>query len=66
MAKTPSMCRQHFQLIADVLASRHGLAKTMKEREVIETLMHDFAMELKHTNPNFDTDKFLEAAGLYD
>lgn len=51
--RVPRMSRAHYQLIADVLRDAADLDKAVDI----------FARELKATNPRFDRDRFVDAAG---
>lgn len=77
MAKTPSMTRQDFQFIAEVLASCQAEANRQAKASLsdqniayaeaaddfMELVALTFAHRLAETNPAFDKDRFLVAAG---
>ncbi len=69
-----NMTRQHFQLIAEVLAHR-GMAVRMLAKDTVkgraeeaarlvenDLTIIEFATELAHTNPNFDRQRFIDVA----
>ena len=65
------LTRQHFQFIADRIKEVKedvecygNPTKKAGARTALDALAADFAVELRNTNPNFDTDRFLEACGV--
>lgn len=62
-----AMTRQHFQLIADVLATSYGrqAGNTGKladaHREEVRDIAYRFASALRSTNERFDVDRFITA-----
>jgi len=71
MAKTPAMTRQDFQFIAEILASCSATALLGDRQtdyakgndDMMEIVVQTFAHRLAETNPQFDRDRFLVAAG---
>jgi hypothetical protein len=69
--KTPSMTRQDFQFIAEILASASATARLGDRQtdyakgndDMMEIVVQTFAHRLAETNPQFDRDRFLVAAG---
>ena len=57
-----TMTRQHFQLIADAIDEMF-MGNTHWNRN-LEQVAHKFADKLAETNPNFNRDRFLTAAGV--
>jgi hypothetical protein len=58
--KYPTMTRQHFQFIADVIAELCFEDGASNYRNRVQ-LVQKFTDELKHTNPNFKPGTFVEA-----
>lgn len=60
------MTRQHFELIAEVLAQESMAARVLGRGEAAERQMRivtaNFAGRLAATNPNFDKERFIAAA----
>jgi hypothetical protein len=60
------MTRQHFQLIAEVLAQEAMAARVLDRGEAAEEQMRivtaNFAGRLAQTNPNFDQQRFIDVA----
>lgn len=55
-----TMTRQHFALIAAVLAPYVG----EQEANIPASIAKDFADKLRTTNPNFNRERFLRACGV--
>lgn len=62
----PTMTRQHFQLIADVLkTNKQSAADTLGGGSSHhELIVREFAEALARTNPNFKRDRVLKACGI--
>ena len=65
-----TMTRQHFAVIATVLQERLETAQNADKypeaitaESVLEGVIDQFAIVLRHTNPNFNESKFLQACG---
>ena len=59
------MSRSHFQFIADVL--RHCKMNKFfdsESRHIVDMITQEFGRELSATNPRFQEEKFLTAAGF--
>ena len=65
---TETMTRQHFELIAEVLRDVRpwtpGLLSLVTPDEFISSIAETFADALADTNPRFNRERFLEAAGV--
>ena len=53
------MTRKDYELIADTIGGMTYLSETDRA-----TIAHDFADQLKNTNPLFNRDRFLTACGV--
>lgn len=59
------MTRQDYELIARVIRdSLEHNACGQDQREMCETVAHNFASRLATTNPRFDRARFLRACGV--
>ena len=57
-----TMSRQHFQFIADVIASQRDNDPDTKI--MLDEMSRQFADALARTNANFDHERFLRACGV--
>jgi hypothetical protein len=67
MSRIPSMSRAHFQFVADILADQrahHEDNDSPAMAEAVAMIAHQFARELKATNPRFDRARFIAACGV--
>lgn len=64
----PSMTRQHFALIAEVIAERRTVAHNYDDvvYDELDRISKAFASALASTNPNFNRARFLRACGVDD
>jgi hypothetical protein len=62
--KTPTMTRAHFVLIADTLRQMRPNPGT-EGFGVWRSVVAQFRLELNRTNPLFDGERFMRAAGYY-
>ena len=58
-----TMTRQHFALIAEVIASERSMYKGPC-KEAIDALADTMCRRLRATNPNFNPSRFLKACGV--
>jgi len=59
---TMTMTRQHFEMIARVLRNAQEDYDGESVEDVFNNLRYEFMRELRSTNPNFDSDRFMRAA----
>ena len=56
------MTRKHFKAIADAIAVEYRQAEDFRTRVVIRNIADNIASNAREFNPNFDEQRFIDAA----